>query len=132
MFLLRALIVERSRERKSIWTRTLEAMGFECLCADDGIAALQMASANGIDLVVLDLDTSRIGGADLIQLIGAGVFGNVAPPTIVCLGDTRRHARPGRGQVVTVAGKVDSRMDLIELVDQAFGSLDDLAYQRSA
>lgn len=82
--LLRALVVDGSGTQRRRLSALLLQEGFDSTGAGDGIEALQHASLYKIDLVVTDLAMPRMGGYELIDLIGRGAFGNVPPPIIVC------------------------------------------------
>lgn len=135
MLLLRALVVERNQVRQALWTQTLETLGFESSIALDGINALRLASEDGVDLLVLDLDSSRIGGADLVYLIGCGVFGAAPPPTIIyaakerLAGLARTNAKKAFATLIERPSAPDH---VLAAVDEAFAVADQLARQRSA
>ncbi|MFT3722298.1 MAG: response regulator [Hyphomonadaceae bacterium] len=132
MYLMRALVVERSIEQRANWVGALQGMGFECLCADDGIEALQLASTQGVDVVVMDIETSRIGGADLVHLIASGLFGDRPPPTIVSVRDDQCF-KPGRtGSFLKVVTKANASTNLTDIVDRAMGLIEDLQQRQSA
>jgi len=81
---LRALVVDQSDIQRLQLNALLLQEGFDSTGASDGIEALQHASLYRIDLVVTELSMPRMGGYELIHLIGRGVFGKKPPPIIVC------------------------------------------------
>jgi CheY-like chemotaxis protein len=80
--LLRALIVGISASARA--AEALIEHGFESEQAQDGVEALQMASSQGVDLILTGVDMPRMGGLELISLIGRGMFGMTPPPVILC------------------------------------------------
>jgi two-component system chemotaxis response regulator CheY len=82
--LLRALVVDHSEPQRRRLSALLRHEGFDCSGAGDGIEALQHASVYKFDLIVTDVQMPRMGGYELIDLIGRGAFGNAPPPIIVC------------------------------------------------
>jgi len=132
MYLMRALLVERSIERRAHWIKALQDMGFECMCADDGIGALRLASTHGVDLVVMDIETSRIGGADLVHLIASGLFGDPPPPTIVSVIDDHCFKAGRTDSFLTVVKRANASTDLTEIVDRAMGLIEEQHQRLSA
>lgn len=82
---LRALVVEQSTVLRQLLSAILEANGFDCVEASDGVDALKFASTCGIDLIVTDLEMPRMGGLELLSLASRGVFGEAPPPAIICM-----------------------------------------------
>ena len=66
-----ALIVDDCRFIAERMARTLEARGFECTIARDGLAALEMVRERGYDLFVLDAEMPMIDGFRLLAHVRA-------------------------------------------------------------
>lgn len=84
MNLLRALIVHCDDDVSTRLTGMLAICGFDAIVAKDTLGALCLASEDGIDLIVTDIDDTQLGGLELLDLIGRGVFGTQPPPVIGC------------------------------------------------
>jgi DNA-binding response OmpR family regulator len=82
--LLRALIVNPSEDERRYVTAVLNACGFDCVRASDGIVALKYASSYGIDLIVTATGLPVLDADELLSLAQRGAFGKRPPPAIVC------------------------------------------------
>jgi hypothetical protein len=80
---LRALIVGVTGEAGAVLARQLEACGFECAEAADGMDALRYSSDVGIDLVVAAREMPRLGCGELLSLIDRGLYGSKPPPVLL-------------------------------------------------
>ena len=80
---MRALIVGVTGEAGAALARQLEACGFECAEAADGMIALRFGSEVGIDLVVAAKELPRLGSVELFSLIDRGLYGSKPPPVLL-------------------------------------------------
>ena len=85
MNLLRALVVHCDDDVGTRLTGMLALCGFDAIVAKDTLGALRLASEDGIDLIVTDIDDAKLGGLELLDLVGRGVFGAHPPPVIGCV-----------------------------------------------
>lgn len=84
MKLLRALVVDPDQVGRGEVAHRLRECQFDCVEAEDGIAALRFADEDSIDLIVIEIETPRLNGVQLMQIIRNGGFGKSPPPVIVC------------------------------------------------
>jgi len=67
-----ALIVDDSLSVRRVLARTLERNGWTALQAHDGVEALELVQAGGIDIVVTDIEMPRMDGFELIGSLRRG------------------------------------------------------------
>ena len=65
----RILIVDDEQDHRLILRTMLEASGYICEEAEDGMTALEMLSKVPVDLVVTDLNMPRMNGLELIEML---------------------------------------------------------------
>ncbi len=65
----KVLLVDDDVELTTLLDEYLVEEGFEVLTAQDGRAAIAMASSNAVDIVVLDIMMPRMNGIELLQRI---------------------------------------------------------------
>jgi two-component system, chemotaxis family, chemotaxis protein CheY len=65
------LTVDDSASMRQMVRFTLEAAGYQVLQAVDGVEALEMAKANGADLVLTDINMPRMDGITLVRELRA-------------------------------------------------------------
>ena len=64
------LVADDCRTIRVIAQRYLNAMGFRCVIVENGIQALQEATRQRFDALLLDLQMPDIDGQDVVNLIG--------------------------------------------------------------
>ncbi len=90
---LRILVVDDEPAILRFLRASLESQGYVVAEAADGAAALQLASREAADLIVLDLGLPDMDGLDIVRKIRAG--GATVP--IIILSSSRERMRQGRG-----------------------------------
>ena len=63
----RILVVEDEVDIRDIIHDLLEAKGFQVLCADDGLAGLQLAREQLPDLIISDILMPKMDGYDMLD-----------------------------------------------------------------
>lgn len=63
----RILVVEDEPDLRSLLDRTLEQAGYKVLLAEDGIEALEKASTETLDLILLDLMLPHVDGIEVAR-----------------------------------------------------------------
>ncbi len=64
------LLVDDSKSLRSLIRKALESAGFDNLMeADDGKKALDILSANPVDLIISDINMPRINGIELLKSV---------------------------------------------------------------
>jgi chemosensory pili system protein ChpA (sensor histidine kinase/response regulator) len=66
------LVVDDSLSVRRVLARTLERHGWTTLQAHDGVEALEMVQAGGIDIVITDIEMPRMDGFELINSLRRG------------------------------------------------------------
>src|SRR5476649_436441 len=64
---MRVLVVEDEEKVSALVARTLEAEGFAVDIAADGAAGLDMAAAQGYDVVLLDIMLPSLSGTEVLR-----------------------------------------------------------------
>ena len=122
MKMLRALVVGPDRSGRREVVRRLDECQFECVEAEDCIAALRFAGDDSIDLIVTEVETSRLSDLPLLQIVQNGGFGKSPPPVIVC--SALWHDAPwspNRGGLeVTLLGRPFTPRAFADALDAAF------------
>lgn len=77
------VIVEDQVELNDIYKTRLELLGYECIQAYDGIAALYVIQQEKPDLVLLDLMVPAIAGDEVLKRMRASDWGKDIPVHIV-------------------------------------------------
>ncbi len=69
------LLVDDSKSLRSLIRKSLESAGFDNLMeADDGKHALDILSANPVDLIISDINMPRINGIELLKSVMKNPF----------------------------------------------------------
>ncbi len=65
------LVVDDEEKLRTLHTLSLERLGYQALCAEDGVQALEIYSKHGesIDLVLLDVVMPRMGGRETLRVL---------------------------------------------------------------
>lgn len=63
----KALTVDDSKTMREMVAFTLKSAGFEVIEAEDGAAALKVATGQALDLVITDLNMPNMNGLELIR-----------------------------------------------------------------
>lgn len=63
------LVVDDEPTMRSLLTKVLTRDGYEVLCAEDGVQALQMLETHPVDLVLSDVKMPRMNGFELLKAI---------------------------------------------------------------
>lgn len=77
------VIVEDSPDLSEIYKTRLEAIGYQCTVAADGIAALYFIHKEQPDLVLLDLMVPDIAGDQILERMRASDWGREIPVVII-------------------------------------------------
>ncbi len=77
------VIVEDNVELADIYKTRLELIGYECILAYDGIAALYIIQKELPDLVLLDLMVPAIAGDEVLKRMRASDWGKDIPVHII-------------------------------------------------
>jgi len=77
------VIVEDNVELADIYKTRLELIGYQCLLAYDGIAALYSIQKELPDLVLLDLMVPAIAGDEVLKKMRASEWGKCIPVHII-------------------------------------------------
>ncbi len=77
------VIVEDNVELADIYKTRLELIGYECILAYDGIAAMYIIQKELPDLVLLDLMVPAIAGDEVLKRMRASTWGKDIPVYIV-------------------------------------------------
>src|ERR1039458_6686327 len=67
----RVLVVEDSADLRELLTLQLTFGGYDVVCSDDGVAALELAQRFEPDLVLTDVLMPRLSGTDLTRHLRA-------------------------------------------------------------
>ena len=68
---MKILLVEASKTIRNENVRALTKAGYEVLCAEDGVTALEFARQQQPDLILLDLLLPNMSGAEVLQHLKA-------------------------------------------------------------
>lgn len=79
----KVVIVEDNVELADIYKTRLELIGYQCLLAYDGIAALYSIQRELPDLVLLDLMVPAIAGDEVLKKMRASDWGKSIPVHII-------------------------------------------------
>src|ERR1039457_6353876 len=74
-FIAKIVIVEDNVSLADIYKTRLEAVGYKCLLAYDGIAALATIQQELPDLVLLDLMVPKVAGDQILERMRASDWG---------------------------------------------------------
>src|SRR5262245_39858769 len=77
------VIVEDNASLADIYKTRLEAIGYNCIVAGDGIAALYFIQQNIPDLVLLDLMVPDIAGDEILKRMRASAWGKEIPVFVI-------------------------------------------------
>lgn len=77
------LIVEDNESLADIYQQRLELIGYRCLVAHDGIAALYQVQKEQPDLVLLDLMVPAIAGDEVLKRMRSVEWGRNIPVYII-------------------------------------------------
>jgi len=66
---MRILVAEDDRISRTVLVRSLERLGYECECADDGLDALNKHESGGFDMIISDWMMPAIDGAELCRRV---------------------------------------------------------------
>ena len=77
------IIVEDNAALADIYKTRLELIGYQCLVAYDGRAALAMIQSEQPDLVLLDLMVPKIAGDQILETMRANPWGKDIPVYII-------------------------------------------------
>lgn len=106
---IRLLLVEDDRVLQKIALRTLQSLGYQADIANDGLEAVQTASAKSYDIVFMDLGLPRMGGLEAARQISQRKKADGSPdrpPVIIALtaerlqGDFERYQAAGFSDAV--------------------------------
>jgi CheY-like chemotaxis protein len=84
MKMLRVLIVDPDPVARSYVSDLLGRCGFYSVEAESGTRALQLATTDPFDLIVMDARLPGMDGPQFLDLVLDGAFGHKPPPLIVC------------------------------------------------
>ena len=79
----KVLIVEDNESLADIYKSRLEIIGYQCLIAHDGIAAMYQIQQEQPDLVLLDLMVPAIAGDEVLRRMRASEWGRDIPVHII-------------------------------------------------
>ena len=68
---MKILLVEACKTIRNENVRALTKAGYEVLCAEDGVTALEFARQQQPDLILLDLLLPKMSGAEVLQHLKA-------------------------------------------------------------
>lgn len=77
------IIVEDNTSLADIYKIRLEALGYSCLVANDGVAALNLIHHELPDLVLLDLMVPKIAGDQILEIMRKNDWGRDIPVFII-------------------------------------------------
>ena len=80
---MRLLLVEDNAENSEMLSRRLRNRGYEVMIAEDGQAALEMATTQVPDLILLDMSLPVVSGWDVARALKNG--GTAAKTPIIAL-----------------------------------------------
>jgi len=63
------LVVDDDYLLRSFMETALFVSGYDCICAEDGLAALNLLEKNNIDMVISDIEMPRLNGLELLSQI---------------------------------------------------------------
>ena len=63
------LVVEDDRPVRNLIAMTMEAEGYSCITAPDGLSAVSLAASHNPDLILLDLGLPDIDGTEVIEKV---------------------------------------------------------------
>jgi two-component system, cell cycle response regulator DivK len=88
----RILIIEDDPQSARLATRVLEREGHEITHTSEGLAGLKIASAGGVDLILLDLNLPDISGHTVAALINR-IPGNIPVVAVTASSDLATERR---------------------------------------
>ncbi|HXY18303.1 MAG TPA: response regulator [Candidatus Nitrosopolaris sp.] len=77
------VIVEDTVDLAEIYKTRMEALGYQCIVANDGISALYLIQKELPDLVLLDLMVPNIAGDQILARMRASEWGKKIPVVII-------------------------------------------------
>lgn len=77
------VIVEDSFDLALIYKTRLEALGYRCLVASEGLSALSMIRQEQPDLVLLDLMVPKIAGDQILEIMRTSDWGKSIPVLVI-------------------------------------------------
>lgn len=120
---VRLLLVEDDRVLQKIAVRLLKSLGHDPDTANDGVEALQMASAKRYDIIFMDLSMPRMDGVEAARQISQRPYatgGLDRPPIIIALtserirGDFERYQAAGFADWIAKPVQVENLKRAIE------------------
>lgn len=66
---IRVLLVEDDPSLRMVVCETLEIEGFNCVCAEDGLAGLQKFSEEEFDVIIADIMMPHLDGLNMVTRI---------------------------------------------------------------
>lgn len=106
----RALIVDDCRFIAERVARALEAKGFECNVAGDGLAGLELARACHYDLFVLDVDMPYVDGFSVLRQLRSDPIHARTP--VLMLAAEHSEADQMRAQELGASGYISKPLQL--------------------
>lgn len=120
------LVVDDEPDIVQILVELLGGEGYGALPADDGVAALEVLTGTGVDLVITDTMMPRLGGVELIRSMRGDR--DLADIPVILMSAAMRPALDGLG----ACEFVPKPFDLVTLLDVVARALDGPPPQGSA
>lgn len=71
----RVLVVEDNPINQKLCAKLLEKLGLHCICADNGVVALEKLAAGNFDLILMDVQMPEMDGFQATQKVREGIAG---------------------------------------------------------
>lgn len=86
----RALVVDDSQTMRTMIKSVLQAENFDCITAEDGVAAIEILGSQTVDVVVTDINMPNMDGIELVKNLRAAKNAMYTPILVISTesGDT--------------------------------------------
>jgi DNA-binding response OmpR family regulator len=93
--MFRVLVVEDNPNARKLMAAVLEQHGYEPVCAQDGVEALEILDKRHVDLILLDIMMPRMDGYEFTEILRANVALGEIPILMVTAKETPADRRKG-------------------------------------